>query len=182
MKLVSSSRTTDTSLVDRFTHLLNNTLVRLGFKRKRELTPRERYEAALDSSTITPEQRRKVFMNAATDPGLKAALDEADDAYEQHVKGLESGELHSRSVPPRFFRPLAPALYPNKNFSGKSVRSSLSIPTTSAPSSRRTSTPMVASSINIGMASSRWYSSIASIRRKKIGPPGKQATYALRGR
>lgn len=100
MKLASGSRTTDTSFVDRLNQLVTNALTRFGFKRKPEFTPRERYEAAIDSSTITPEQRRKALGNAASDSGIKAALDEADHAYEQYVKGLESGELQSRSVTP----------------------------------------------------------------------------------
>ena len=54
-------------------------------------TARERYEAAIDSSTITPEQRRTALGNAAVGPDVEAALDEADRAHERWVKGSKSG-------------------------------------------------------------------------------------------
>jgi 3-hydroxyacyl-CoA dehydrogenase len=62
-----------------------------------QLTARERYEAAIKASTVTPEQRRKAFENAAKSPGLQAALDDADLAIEQRVKELEARELHGRN-------------------------------------------------------------------------------------
>ena len=67
----------------------------------RRKTPRERYEQAIDSSTITPEQRRKALENAAAGPNVEAALDEADRAYEHWVKGSKSVELHGRPFTPR---------------------------------------------------------------------------------
>jgi hypothetical protein len=100
MKLVSGSQTTDTSFVDRLNQLLTRSLAKIGFKRAPEATARERYEAAIDSSTITPEQRHAAIANAAADPSVKAALDEADRAFEQYSKGSESGELHSRPITP----------------------------------------------------------------------------------
>jgi hypothetical protein len=54
-------------------------VVRRG--KRHMLSPRQRYESAIDSSTITPEQRRRAHNNAAADPGVETALDEADQAY-----------------------------------------------------------------------------------------------------
>ena len=62
-----------------------------------QLTARQRYEAAIKASTVTPEQRRKAFENAAKTPGLQAALAEADLAIERWVKDLEARELHGRN-------------------------------------------------------------------------------------
>ena len=100
MKLVSGSRSAEHSRMHRFNLAITSLLAALGFKKKPQPTPSQRYERAIESSTITPDQRRTALANAAADPGLTPALDEADRAYEQYVKGLESGELHAPSITP----------------------------------------------------------------------------------
>ena len=66
-------------------------------KTPKQLTARERYEAAIKASTVTPEQRRKAFENAAKTPGLQAALDEADVAIQQYLRGVNPRQPRSGS-------------------------------------------------------------------------------------
>jgi hypothetical protein len=96
LKLIHGTGHADTPIVDRLMQRLDSALITLRLKKTPRLTPRQRYEAALDSSTITPEQRQRAFENAAASPRVGAALDEADHSHERWLKGRESGELRGR--------------------------------------------------------------------------------------
>ena len=96
MGLVTKADPAGAPLTERAKRVVDSVLSRMGVRRK--MTERQRYEAMIESSTITPEQRRKAMENAAANPEIGPALDEADRAYENWVeKGLESGELRHRS-------------------------------------------------------------------------------------
>lgn len=69
--------------------------------RKKRSTPRDRYEAAIAASRVTPEQRRAALTHAAADPRIEGALDDADLSHEEYLKGPAQGELRSRSITPR---------------------------------------------------------------------------------
>jgi len=97
MKLLQGSRGADISLMSRLSNAVHDLFIRLKFQRPLA-NGRQRYEAAIDSSIITPEQRRAALANAATDPEIEAALDEADASHEEFVKGLAADAVRGGSV------------------------------------------------------------------------------------
>jgi hypothetical protein len=98
MKLTRESHSADKSLTGRLAGFVEAIARFRPGKSSDRLTPRERYLAAIDASPVTLEQRRTAMDNAARSPGIDAALDEADRAYES-LKEQESGELRGRSEP-----------------------------------------------------------------------------------
>lgn len=80
----------DTSLMGRMQQALR------GLLRRGTVSDSERYLAAIDASSVTPEQRRQAIDGAVSRADIEAGIDEADAAHERHVKGMEAGGVHRR--------------------------------------------------------------------------------------
>lgn len=102
MKLVSDSRTTDKLHVDRFTRALNHLLAKLRIRKATEAKSlREQHQALIEShSRYTPEERKEIRRRASTHPLTEEALTDGDAVWEEYQKGLEPGELRSRTSSP----------------------------------------------------------------------------------
>lgn len=95
MKLLLDKSLSDTSVMGRMQRLTHQILLRIGAKRPGPASSRDAYEAALDSRSITPDQRRAAATHAAANPAIAAGLDRAENARDEWLKAQEAAELHS---------------------------------------------------------------------------------------
>src|SRR4029079_372560 len=92
------SNMVDAGPVERLAGLLNSVLVKAHIRKAGSpRTPRQRYEAALDSSAVTRAQRETAMEHAAATPELRDGRDRADQAIERHLEGLAPDELQGRT-------------------------------------------------------------------------------------